>query len=298
MEKAQTRPLPPPGWAQTALIGAIGTDSFGTDMGAQLATFRVKLALHRSADQPSGMAFIDVGPESDNIIRLSEGANATLTDAFLGRQAATITSSNVLLLQNEIPLVTSLRAAEIARWAGVTVIMDPAPAAIPFWIKAELAAFDILTPNAHGTYLILGTRPKTLGEALDAARHLTATGLKGTVVTMGDMGVAWSIGSSFGTLAAPRVRSIDTVGAGDCFNGALLWLSRKGGPWMMRSGLPPMLRRLPQHERVLPSRPRPATSFRRFKPTCARLVQKRVETGSGSIVDDVRGNADRQAWQL
>jgi ribokinase len=204
---------------QTTIIGAIGDDAFGADAAARLKTYGVNSVLSTQTDHATGMAFIDVGLCGGNIIRLSAGANASLTAASIDEHASAIAKSKILLLQNEIPFEASRRAAEIARAAGAMVVMDPAPAPIPFWPAEALQAFDVLTPNAHETKLITGHEPRNLDDALEAARRLEDFGARGAIVTMGEMGVAWFIHGQSGQKIAPKVDAIDTVAAGDCFNG-------------------------------------------------------------------------------
>lgn len=207
--------------ASVGLIGAVGADAFGQQVIRTLTEANLTLALETQTHQATGMAFIDVGPEGDNIIRLAPGANAALTSDILLRHAPMIARAKVLLLQNEIPLAASLRAAKIARDNGVTVIMDPAPAPQPVWDKDTLAHFDIITPNAHEAALITGQAPNTLFEAEQTASVLTTMGPRGAIVTMGSLGVAWQIDGKQGHLSAPKVDTVDTVAAGDCFNGTL-----------------------------------------------------------------------------
>ncbi|MEP3278983.1 MAG: ribokinase [Stappiaceae bacterium] len=206
--------------ATVTMIGAVGTDSFGHDVEARLSDADITLHLHRPAAVSTGMAFIDVGPDGDNLIRLSAGANATLQATTISDLWSAIADCKVLLLQNEVPIEASLEAARFARAAGAIVVMDPAPAPVPFWSHEQLTAFDILTPNALEVKSITGHEPRTLEEALKAAQHLKSFGARGSIVTMGPTGVAWSIADNEGRMDAPDVNAIDTVGAGDCFNGA------------------------------------------------------------------------------
>ncbi|WP_428645173.1 ribokinase [Roseibium sp.] len=207
--------------ADVTLIGAIGGDAFGLEAAEELRRQNVKPELAEIGEASTGMAFIDVGPEGGNVIRLSSGANGFLTAARVLFSARSISASGAVLLQNEVGLPASFEAARLARNAGVPVIMDPAPAPETPWTPEIYSAFDILTPNAHEAGAILGQVPSNLNEGVEAARSLQSLGLRGAIVTMGELGVAWAFDGTRGKLPAPDVNSIDTVAAGDCFNGAL-----------------------------------------------------------------------------
>jgi ribokinase len=206
--------------ADVTMVGAIGADGFGEDARRWLLQFGVALQGVTVPDAATGMAFIDVGPEGDNMIRLSAGANAALTAAQVTDGLSALGAGDVVLLQNEVPLAASRAAARLARAKGARVIMDPAPAPDPFWGPDIVSEFDILTPNAHEAKLITGYQARTLSEALCAAELLAARGAAGCIISMGEQGVAWSISGETGTQAAPKVNAVDTVAAGDCFNGA------------------------------------------------------------------------------
>jgi ribokinase len=215
--------------ADVTLIGAVGKDGFGQDASAQLRKSGIRIQLAELPHIATGLAFIDVGPDGDNMIRLSSGANGALSPAHVELYANVIRESGVVLLQNEIGLKASLEAARLGREAGALIVMDPAPAPDPAWDTSVFSCFDILTPNAHEAGMLLGQQPATLSEAQAAAVALREFGLRGAVVTMGEHGVAWSFDGGSGTLPAFQVRSIDTVAAGDCFNGALAACLAQGG---------------------------------------------------------------------
>ena len=211
------------------LVGAVGDDGFGKDAIRILEAEDVHLSLE-VFDTATGMAFIDVGPDSGNIIRLAEGANGSLTESSVAMRVQSMKDGDVVLLQNEIPVAASIAVARIARSAGGLVIMDPAPAPVPFWHPNIFENFDIITPNAHETQMILGQLPGTLDDAQHAARRLALSVQRGAIVTMGQRGVAWCIDGASGQMRAPDVITVDTVAAGDCFNGAFASSCAAGHP--------------------------------------------------------------------
>lgn len=201
-------------------VGAIGMDSFGEVAEEALEANQVALAVDR-VGLHTGLAFIDVGPDGRNIIRLRTGANRQIVSAKIDSIGPMFTGAKIVLLQNEIDIDASLAAARIGRGSGAMVIMDPAPAPDPLWPNELYSAFDIITPNATEAGMLLGSLPSTLQEGLATARSLERLLRCGVIVTMGESGVAWSVGTSSGTRPCPIVNAIDTVAAGDCFNGAL-----------------------------------------------------------------------------
>ncbi|NQW01357.1 MAG: ribokinase [Rhodospirillales bacterium] len=205
----------------TALIGCIGDDPFGHNALAALNRAGVDCHLTVLPDTATGLALIDVMADGSNSIRIGAGANGLVTAQQLEQFRDLIAEAEVLLLQNEIPLATSVAAAKIARAAGTRVLMDPAPAPARPWSKAVLQSFDLITPNGHEVEIITGHRPLSLAEARAAASAICRAGVPGAVVTMGELGVAWCVAGKTGERQASAVTAIDTVAAGDCFNAGL-----------------------------------------------------------------------------
>ncbi|WP_245555166.1 ribokinase [Ahrensia kielensis] len=207
--------------AKSVMIGAIGNDGYGLQAIETLERENVILGLKTVEGTATGIACIDVGPEGDNIIRLAHGANAALCVEDIAAHASTISEASVLLLQNEIPLEASLEAARLGRSAGALVIMDPAPMPEQVWDRGIFSAFDLLTPNITEAERILQRKIEGLDEAMLAVSDLSAFARRGAIITMGGEGVVWHIDGLSGYLPAVPVDAIDTVAAGDCFNGAL-----------------------------------------------------------------------------
>ena len=207
--------------AEVRMIAAVGDDGFGADIDDRLRAETITANLVRPANCHTGMALIDVSDDGSNMIRLIAGANAQLDASAVRAHAAAFKGAGIVLLQNEVPLAASLQAARLGRAAGALVIMDPAPAPVTPWTPGEFAVFDIVTPNAHEASLILGWDVASLADATEAALQLRKFGLRGAVVTMGALGAAWSIDDQSGQISPHAVKVVDTVAAGDCFNGGL-----------------------------------------------------------------------------
>jgi ribokinase len=110
-------------------------------------------------------------------------------------------------------------AAKMAKEKGVIVILDPAPAQVlPEEIYPNL---DIITPNETETEVLVGFPIRTTEDASRAAQILTARGVQNVIIKMGSRGAYALIGDQEIFFSPFQVTPVDTVAAGDAFNGAL-----------------------------------------------------------------------------
>ena len=207
--------------AEVRMIGAAGADGFGGQAIDRLVSEYINANIIRPQRSSTGVAVIDVNSDGANMIRLFAGANALLKPEDIQERHKVFEGAGIVLLQNEVPLDVSLEAARFGRAAGALVIMDPAPAPLTPWTGGQIACFDILTPNAHEAGVILGRTISNLEDGVEAAKTLTGRGLKGAIVTMGELGAAWAFDGKDGIVQPHAITAIDTVAAGDCFNGGL-----------------------------------------------------------------------------
>ena len=156
---------------------------------------------------------------AENEIIVVPGANGVVGREDLGRLEAALDGAQVLLLQLEVPLDAVVAAAEMGRRRGVTVILDPAPAQpLP---EALYAAVDILTPNESEAAALVGfplDDPDTIARA---SQTLLSRGARSVIVKLGGKGVFWSNGPESAYFPVFPVAAVDSVGAGDAFNGGL-----------------------------------------------------------------------------
>lgn len=208
--------------APVALVGRTGADAFGALAREKLAGFGVGLD-HLALDPAvaTGIALIEIDASAENTIVVAGGANMEFTPADLAPARAALAGAAVLLLQLEIPLDVVLAAAAITRAGGGRVILDPAPAPAAGLPDAVLAAADLVTPNETETELLTGLRPTTPGEAAIAAEKLIARGVGGAIIKLGARGVYFHSPEGSGFVPPFKVTAIDTVAAGDSFNGGL-----------------------------------------------------------------------------
>jgi ribokinase len=212
-----------------SLIGRVGGDAFGQTVLDELRRFAVDTALIAvDRDGATGMAMIHVAADGENTIAIVAGGNGGLGNAELDQGKAALRAARVLLLQLEVPLATSLAAAAIVRTAGGLAILDPAPAPAGGLSGEVLAAIDILTPNETEAAALTGALPRSADDGIAAARALRQRGIATAIVKLGARGAAFSGPSGEGFQPAFAVATVDSVAAGDCFNGALAHSLAKG----------------------------------------------------------------------
>ena len=205
--------------ARVTMVNCLGEDSYGADTLRNFEDQGVDTSWVRQVPGSSGVAPIWVDAAGMNRIICVPGANDE-TSPELAVAAFHAVGPSVVVAQFETPQATTAAVFARARAAGVTTILNPAPAA-PIE-DAVIASTDWLVPNEHEFAIIGGGALGGDAEAEDAALRDLAERLEvSLVVTLGERGAAvLPRGGQVTRVAAPRVRATDTTGAGDAFVGA------------------------------------------------------------------------------
>ncbi|MGW5415742.1 ribokinase [Actinomadura geliboluensis] len=202
---------------RAALVGRVGDDGHGALLRGALAQAGVGLDhLATTPGVPTGVALITVGPDGDNSIIVSPGANARLGPADVAAARDLIAAASVVSFQLEVPLPAVEAAACIAAGAGGRVVLNLSPPApVPAGL---LARCDPLVVNEHEAAYLLDGDP---GDPRDAAAALARSGPRSAVVTLGADGAVVADGDGVTAIPVPAADAVDTTGAGDAFTAAL-----------------------------------------------------------------------------
>lgn len=206
--------------ATAHLVGCVGTDLFSELVTNGLRDAGVNIDHVRKVEGPTGIAHIRVDDSGENDIVVVPLANASLSEdqidaAFTDRGS----SSRVLLTQLEIPWTLTQYAIRSGHEAGLTVVLDPAPAAVldeAFWPLVH-----IVTPNETEATILTGIRVHDLESAVRAGRWFNDRGTRYALITMAADGAVLVSAEDVVAFGSIPVAAVDTTAAGDAFAGYL-----------------------------------------------------------------------------
>jgi ribokinase len=208
--------------AQVSMAGRVGGDAFGDTFFQLMEREGIdRRYVTRDDTMGTSLGIPMIDPNGDNCIIGIPRANTRLAPEDVEAAQDAIAHAQVLLLQLEVPVAASVRAAQMAREAGAAVVLNPAPAHLPIDRFLSEGLIDWLIPNEVETGMISGEPVRDVDEARKAARAILGRGVKqGVIVTLG----------AHGSLAVTRegewyappfpITPVDPTGAGDAFCGA------------------------------------------------------------------------------
>ena len=204
------------------MFGKIGNDPLAEKIRTGLCSQGVFCdAVKAEADISTGTAVIQVADSGQNAIIIDAGANGLVDKEYIDHSKILIDLCSIALLQLEIPMETNIYAAKYCRERGMTVILDPAPAAA---LSAELLEnVDIITPNETELAQITGIKPSSWAEREKACKALCDMGIKVVINKSGAEGVYVYKDGAMKNYPTYEVDVVDTTAAGDSFNGALAY---------------------------------------------------------------------------
>lgn len=211
--------------APVAMVNAVGSDAYGSAHMENFAREGISTTWMRTVDGSSGVAPIWVDAKGKNRIIIIPGANNN-TDPVVAETAVRDFLPSIVVGELEIPQHVTLAAFRAARAAGITTLLNPAPAAA---LDPELlAATDWLAPNETEFAAIFGGEPRGDGAAARIKGAAATSGTKLTV-TLGSAGAVIALpGEELITIPAPEANVVDTTGAGDAFLGAFAFALASG----------------------------------------------------------------------
>lgn len=203
--------------ANVTLIGTVGDDAEGKSYRRALQTEGIDLSCLQTGSARTGCAFITVDEQGENMIVVSSGANAELTDAVIQEKKARLASADAVLANFEIPIPALIGAARIANAASVPLVINPSPYDPVFpWQEIQT---DYLIVNEGEATEVMEFDPLQEDESL-VRQRLTELRVEHLIITRGsDETIVYRRGGEAVAVETLPVLPVDTVGAGDAFAG-------------------------------------------------------------------------------
>ena len=205
---------------KSAMIGRVGGDIFGPQLLEGLTGAGVDVSgIRVNPNGSSGIAVIGVDETAQNCITQILGANDTCGPSESAAVRHRLPEAAALLLQLEVPIELSLEVAREAKAQGVMAILDPGPVRpVP---NELLTLCDVITPNETEAQALVGFPVNGPDSAAEAANRLLEVGVGSVVVKLGAQGAYFAARTTRGMVQPFDVAAVDSVAAGDAFNGAL-----------------------------------------------------------------------------
>lgn len=214
---------------EVTFVAKVGNDDFGRQAiaGYQKDGINTDL-MTQDSDAPTGTALINIDATGENMIVATMGANARLSIKDVEKSLDQMRSANVVLSQLEIPLETTLYAAKQATELGIPFILNPAP---PNTLSDELIALcTYIIPNETEASYFSSISLNTDEDIQHAAQYFIQKGAENVIITLGARGAFLHNDRTSQFITAPKVKAVDTVGAGDVFCGAFTLAIAEGKP--------------------------------------------------------------------
>ena len=201
------------------MIGMVGKDSQGEKLIQNLNKYGIKSDNIIKSDDLTGKAIITVDKKGDNNIIVIPGSNFKITKEYIQEKQDVIASSDVVILQNEIPFETVEFSLLKAKELGKITIFNPAPARQLNEKIFKNTDYLILNETEMEEIFGIGINDKVyIGRIFHKKKEC---GIRNIILTLGDNGsVLFSEDDNIKKYDAYEVKAVDTTAAGDSFIGA------------------------------------------------------------------------------
>ena len=204
---------------KTEMIGMVGKDSQGEKLIQNLNKYGIISDNVIKSDELTGRAIITVDRKGDNNIIVIPGSNFKITKEHIQDKQDVIASSDVVILQNEIPSETVEFSLLKAKELGKITIFNPAPARKLSGEVFKNTDYLILNETEMEEIFEIEFNDKEYTEKISSKKK--EYGIKNIILTLGDKGsILFSEDNNIKKYDVYKVKAVDTTAAGDSFIGA------------------------------------------------------------------------------
>lgn len=189
--------------ADTTFISKVGNDGLAQFMFEDFKAAGMNIDyILESETEKTGQAFITVDAQGQNTIYVYGGANMAMTPDDVKSAKAAIVDADFIVAQLEVPVPAIIEAFKVARAAGVTTVLNPAPAKeIP---QELLELIDVIVPNEFEAEILSGvpvTDEKSMAQNAD---YFLSLGAKVVIITLGEQGTYYAVENDSGLVPAQK----------------------------------------------------------------------------------------------
>lgn len=204
------------------MAGALGKDAYGQEFFNVMKEEGIDFSNVITTASKTGLGNVIVNKQTaENQIIVIPGANHDYQVSHLANLHDEIKKASVVVLQMEINLDVNYEVARLCKKYNTKLILNPAPA-----VKLNDEVYPnitYLTPNETELEILTNKKITTKEATIKACYELIDKGVKNVIVTLGSKGSIWVSKDFIKEHPGFKVKAIDTVGAGDTFNGALAY---------------------------------------------------------------------------
>lgn len=204
------------------MIGKLGKDEFGEEHIEKLKEEHIEYQSIMFDDESrTGVGNVTIDKNGNNKILIVPGANLKIVEEEIIKNEHIIKSSDIIVLQLEIPINVVYKCIELAYKYGKTIILNPAPAQE---IDKNIAhKVDYIIPNETEAEVLTKCKVESANDAKIAAQILLDQGYKHTIITLGNKGAIYATNGQWKYFNSMNVQAVDTTAAGDSFIGTLAY---------------------------------------------------------------------------
>lgn len=206
--------------ANVKMVGKLGNDTNGEIFSQVLQDEGIDMQdVLIDTKQSTGVGFITKETSGDNRIIVVPGANMSYQYEDFLNIVDKLENISIAILQLEMDFDATYKIISKLEALGIPIILNPAPAQI--LSDAWLSKINYLTPNETELGILTNNVIETLDDVEKSVSELLEKGVENVIVTLGEKGAYFANKNETGYVEANKVEVIDTVAAGDSFNGAL-----------------------------------------------------------------------------